>query len=108
MMIQTLTSIHRQDRTKSNELLQRAMLDYPEVVPILADKAGLNIPGSILSSPYFEMQVAYTYVVHCKDGVNLTVSYIINKPHNQRGSHCLAASPCTYLCKSQRTALEGS
>jgi hypothetical protein len=77
-----LTSIHRQDHTKSNELLQRAILDYPEVVPILADKAGLNIPGSILSSPYFEMQVAYRYVVHSEDGVNPTLSYILNEPQN--------------------------
>ncbi|KAH8082189.1 transcriptional repressor TCF25-domain-containing protein [Filobasidium floriforme] len=48
------------DHKASDALLREAIVSFPQVVAILADKAGFNISGSARSHPHFQMRVGYS------------------------------------------------
>jgi hypothetical protein len=50
------------DHKASDALLREAIVSFPQVVAILADKAGFNISGSARSHPHFQMRVGYRWV----------------------------------------------
>jgi hypothetical protein len=48
-----------EDHASSDALLRDTLVRFPQVVMILADKAGINISPSARSHPHFEMRVGY-------------------------------------------------
>lgn len=58
----TLCLLPPQDNLKSTAALREALNDFPSVVPLLADKLDLAIPGSIRSHPDFKIETGATYV----------------------------------------------
>ena len=43
----------------SDALLREAIISFPQVVAVLADKAGINISSSARTHPHFQMRVGY-------------------------------------------------
>jgi hypothetical protein len=48
-----------EDHASSDALLRDTLVRFPQVVMVLADKAGINISPSARSHPHFEMRVGY-------------------------------------------------
>ncbi|WVQ85913.1 hypothetical protein IAT38_008081 [Cryptococcus sp. DSM 104549] len=48
------------DHTRSDGALQEAITDFPQVVPLLADKIGASMPDGARSNPLFQVEAGYT------------------------------------------------
>lgn len=52
-----------QDHNVSTQALRDAIAAFPSIVPLLADKADISLPGEVRSDPAFKIVLGVMYVV---------------------------------------------